>query len=84
MKYLLEAVDEQYALMDRETAQARINGWYARIAPYISNDTGREMIIEDKPSAFGTHPEYNLMNDDENNFFTVKAEAINKLRETSK
>jgi len=84
VKYLLEAVDEQYALMDRETAQARINGWYARIAPYISNDTGREMIIEDKPSAFGTHPEYNLMNDDENNFFTVKAEAINKLRETSK
>ena len=83
VRYLLEAVDEQHGLMDRESAQARINGWYARIAPYISNDTNWEMAIEDKPAAFGTHPEYNLMNNDGSNFFNVKAQSINSLRNTS-
>ncbi len=83
VKYLLEAVDERYALMDREAAQARINAWYSRIAPYISNDTNWEMAIEDKTAAFSVHSEYNLLKNDENNFFNVKAATINALRDTT-
>ena len=83
VKYLLEAVDERYALMDRESAQARINAWYARISPYISNDTNWEMTIQDKPASFSVHGEYNLMNDDDNNYFTVKAATINALRDST-
>ena len=79
IKHLKMLVDEKYALSDRESAQARIMAWQEFIGPYVSNDTGREMVIEDQTAAFSNHPEYNLLNDDENNFFTVKAESINAL-----
>jgi len=80
IKYLKQAVDEQYALMDRESAQARINGWYQRISTFISNDTDFENVIMDTTAHYSAHPEYKLMTDDENNFFDVKAASISVLK----
>ena len=81
INHLLELIEERNALIDRESAQARIRAWHALIEPYIANDTNREMEIEDKPASFSNHPEYNMLNDDENNFFTVKAESINNMQQ---
>lgn len=81
INHLMQLIDERYALNDREAAQARITAWHELIAPYISNDTGWEMAIEDRPADFSNHGEYNMLNDDENNFFTVKAESINTMQE---
>ncbi len=79
IKYLLEAVDETHGLMDHESAVARLKEWCDRISPYVSNDTKTEMSIQDTPAWFSNHREYNLMEDNEDNFFTVKANTIKAL-----
>ena len=77
--YLKELVDAKNALMDRRSAQARIRGWQARIEQYIDNDTGEDTVIEDQPASWGNHSEYNLLKNNGDNFFTVKAASINAL-----
>ena len=77
--YLKELVDTKNALMDRSAAQARIRAWQARIEQYIDNDTGEDTVIEDMPASWGNHSEYNLLKNNSDNFFTVKAASINAL-----
>lgn len=77
--YLKELVDAKNALMDRASSQARIRSWQQRIEPYIDNDTGEDTSIEDKPAPWGNHGEYRLLKNNSDNFFTVKAAAINAL-----
>lgn len=55
---------------------ARIRAWQALVAPYVSNDTGEDMVIEDRPASWGNHPEYRLLQDGTNNFFRVKASVV--------
>ena len=76
---LKRLVDPANGLMDTESSIARIKAWQAKIKDYISNDTGEDMKIEDKPASWGHWGDYNLM-DYNNNYFTVKAETINNLR----
>ena len=78
--YLKELVDAKYALMDRQSSQARIRSWQARIEQYIDNDTGEDTAIEDKPAPWGNHSEYNLLKNNSDNFFTVKASSIQALQ----
>ncbi len=78
--YLKELVDSKNALMDRASSQARIRSWQSRIEQYIDNDTGEDIVIEDKPAPWGNHSEYNLLEKNNNNFFTVKAASINALQ----
>ena len=78
--YLKELVDTKNALMDRASSQARIRSWQSRIEQYIDNDTGEDIVIEDKPAPWGNHSEYNLLEKNNNNFFTVKAASINALQ----
>ena len=77
--YLKELVDAKNALMDRASSQARIRWWQQRIEPYVNNDTGEDTAIEDKPASWGNHGEYRLLKNNSDNFFTVKASAINAL-----
>ena len=77
--YLKEMVDAKNALMDRASSQARIRSWQQRIEPYVNNDTGEDIVIEDKPASWGNHNEYNLLKNNSDNFFTVKASSINAL-----
>jgi hypothetical protein len=55
----------------------RIISWQSRIAPYVSNDTGEDMEIKDRPAGWSSHGEYRLLKSD-NNFFKIKASSIPK------
>ena len=76
LKFLVAAGN---AMMDRQTAQARIRAWQRIIEPYINNDTGEDTALEDRPAPWGNHGEYILLKNNSDNFFTVKAGAINAL-----
>ena len=76
---LKKLIDTKYALIDRASAQARIRAWQARIEQYIENDTGEDMVIEDKPASWGNHSEYNLLKSNNDNFFNAKASSITPL-----
>ena len=78
--YLKELVISGKGLMDRASSQARIRAWQARIEQYVDNDTGEDTFIEDKPASWGNHNEYNLLKNNSDNFFTVKASSINTLQ----
>jgi hypothetical protein len=41
-------------------SMARIQAWQNRIAPFVSNDTGEDMLIEDKPASWGNQPNYRV------------------------
>ena len=76
---LKRLVDPAYGLMDTESARQRVLDWQAKIQDYITNDTGEDMEIKDRPAGWGRVGDYRLMSTD-NNYFTVKAETINKLK----
>ena len=78
--FLKELIDAKNALMDRASSQARIRSWQQRIEPYIDNNTGEDTAIEDKPAPWGNHGEYNLLRNNSDNFFTVKAASISSLQ----
>ena len=59
-----------------DVAMARIKEWQQAIGPYVSNDTGEDMSIEDRPASWGNHGEYRLLKSGSNNFFQVKAGVI--------
>ena len=76
---LKRLVDPANGLMDTESSMARIKAWQSKIQQYVYNDTGEDMWIEDKPASWGSWGDYRLM-DYNNNYFSIKAETINKLR----
>ncbi len=65
-------------LMKPSAATARIQGWHRMIGNYVSNDTGEDMEIKDRPAGWGNHGEYRLLELGSNNFFEVKAQHIAK------
>ena len=77
--HLKALVNPRNAMMDRNIAQARILHWQEKIEEYIDNDTGEDTFIEDKPASWSNHSEYNLLKNNSDNFFTVKAATINAL-----
>ena len=77
--HLKHLVAPGQALMDRTSSQARIRAWQSRIEPYVDNDTGEDTAIEDKPASWGNHGEYNLLKNNNDNFFNAKAASINAL-----
>ena len=79
IQHLKFLVTQGNAMMDRQSAQARIRAWHSRISPYINNDTGEDTSIEDKPASWGNHSEYNLLKTNSDNFFNVKAASINVI-----
>ena len=76
---LKRLVDPSNALMDPATSIRRIKEWQSKIQDYITNDTGEDMTIRDKPADWGSIGNYKLMSTD-NNYFTEKAKTINNLK----
>ncbi len=76
---LKRLVNPANGLMDTQSAMARIKNWQSKIQSYISNDTGEDMKIEDKPAEWGKWGDYNLMSTN-NNYFMVKAQTINSMK----
>ena len=65
--------------MDPTSARERIIAWQNKIRDYVSNDTGEDMEIKDKPADWGKIGDYRLTSTN-NNYFTVKAQTINDLK----
>ena len=74
---LLSLVDPVAGEFYYTRSMARIREWHSKIGDYVSNDTGEDMSIEDRPASWGNHGEYRLL-EDSNNFFKIRAEAIER------
>lgn len=79
VKYLnqLGADDSPFAF---KNSRERILAWHARIADFVANDTGEDMVIEDKPASWGNHSEYRLLPNNNNNYFRVKAQVLRDVK----
>ncbi len=76
----LAAGDFAYA-----ASKARIEAWQAMIRPYVANDTGEDMVIEDKTAAWSIYSGYRLLSggigdgkSGEANFFLTKINSVPK------
>ena len=67
-------------LFSWEKSHARISAWQDSINGFISNDTGEDMTIDDRPAGWGNHGEYRIMSDGSNNYFKVKAAAVAAMK----
>ena len=76
---LKRLVNPANGLMDQATATQRILDWQSKIQRYITNDTGEDMEIKDRPASWGSWGDYRLMSTS-NNYFTEKAKTINNLK----
>ena len=77
---LMELTDPANALFHMDASVPRIQAWQNQIEPYVSNDTGEDMSIKDKPASWGNHHEYRLMDTGNDNFFRVKTETVSKMK----
>lgn len=77
---LKEIAARENNLFHKDASMARIKAWQDRISPYVGNDTGEDMKIEDKPASWGNHGEYRIMTDGPDNFFEVKTSVINGMK----
>ena len=59
-------------------SKQRIELWQSKINQFVSNDTGEDMKIEDKPASWSNHGEYRLLSSS-NNFFDIKKSVVNSL-----
>ena len=75
IKYLKQLCSGNFSA---SASKERIQLWQGRIQQYVSNDTGEDMKIEDKPASWSNHSEYRLLSSG-NNFFDVKAAVVNAL-----
>ena len=76
---LKRLVSSSENLMYPPIAIQRVQNWQSKIQNYISNDTGEDMEIKDRPASWGSWGDYRLMSTN-NNYFYVKAETINRLQ----
>ncbi len=77
---LVRLVTPGNGLMDYESSVNRVIPWMDKIRDYTSNDTGEGMEVIDRPSSWGHHLEYRLLDPNPDvNFFKVKAETIMKM-----
>lgn len=78
VKYLNDLIDKKYDLFYNNYSQQRILNWQGKISAFISNDTGEDMSLSDRPASWGNQSRYRLLSNDQNNFFAQKATAIPK------
>ena len=76
---LKELVDSGNDLFQMTRSVKRIKLWQENISPFISNDTGEDMSIYDRPASWSTISTYRVMDTGSNNFFKVKTQTINAM-----
>ncbi len=73
--YIRQLLDPEKGLFDMNASIARIQKWHTLIEPYVENDTGEDMDIEDAPAGWGKTSYYRLWDEDESvNYFAVRKE----------
>lgn len=71
---LKDLVSPLNSYLNYEPSVSRILCWEQMIAPYVDNDTHEHNTISD--STLGTHSEYKLLEDSENNYFKLRCSVI--------
>ncbi|HLA56414.1 MAG TPA: CotH kinase family protein [Flavobacterium sp.] len=59
--YIKQLADSNNDLFDPTKSMQRITAWQTMIAPYISNATGEDMVINDHPANWGNAGFYRLL-----------------------
>jgi len=67
--YISELIDPSKDLFDAEKSILRIKKWQEMIKPYVSNDTGEDMEIVDKPARWANCHFYRLLSGDDGGFY---------------
>lgn len=73
--YLKELSSQENDLFQAEKSKERIKNWHSQIQSYITNDTGEDMMIFDKPASWGNCSFYRLL-EDNNNYFTIRSSNL--------
>ncbi len=80
--YLQELAAGEFAY---ENSRERIIAWQNMIRPYVANDTGEDMVIEDKTASWSHYSAYRLLSggvgdgqNTEANFFLTKINSVPK------
>ena len=81
--YISELIDPTNDLFAGDRSKIRILKWQNKISSYVSNDTGEDMLIEDKPASWGNQPNYRLLSGNSQggsngpaNYFTSRTTTI--------
>lgn len=81
---LKELADSSKSFFYVTGSQQRISDWQNFVQPYVSNDTGEDMVIDDYPAWWGNAPFYRLFGGNDEggangpaNFFTTKQKQVN-------
>lgn len=81
--YLKELINPTLDLFDASKSKKRISIWNSLIKAHISNDTGEDMFIDDRPANWGNAPFYRLESGNsmggsngDANYFSTKAKTI--------
>lgn len=82
--YLREIVTAD-SLMEPEAAMKRIKKFQALVKDYVKNDTGEDMVVEDKPRQDEGDIDYRLLSGDDkgkdgSNYFRTKARVISEMK----
>lgn len=82
-KRYIKQIATNDSLMQPVAAKQRVRTMQAMISSYVSNDTGEDMYIEDKPASWGSYGKYRLLSgtvgdglSQESNFFETKVSSI--------
>ena len=79
VKALNELCSPSKDLFYYEASHARIQQWHNMIWSYVSNDTGEDCEIKDRPAGWGNNHDYRILDPNSPmNFFKVKASSIPK------
>lgn len=81
--YIKELVKPDNDFFATAKSIQRILAWQSKISPFVSNDTGEDMIIMDRPAFWGNQPNYRLLSGNseggksgEANYFSSRAASI--------
>lgn len=76
-------LDPSFDYFHASRSMPRIQAWQNKIGPYVSNDTGEDMSLQDAPAFWGNQPNYRLLSGNDQggangpaNWFTTRAAHI--------
>lgn len=79
LSYLDQLIDPANDYFDAAKSKVRIQKWWSLINGHTQNATWEDCSIQDTPASWSNNRSYRVAND-ENNYFTVKANTIRNLR----
>ena len=81
--YISQLTNSNNSFFAQSKSVPRIEAWQNRILGFIANDTGEDMMIEDKPAYWGNQPNYRLKSGNNQgcgngtgNYFSSKTASI--------